>query len=249
MMNFIEIDGKKCTEFGLFMAKLPVWTIAAETVETTALPNVAVQSDRHTGQYPDFELTFTGYTVRPASTYDIGQLYKWIASGKELIMSTQPELVGRIRKVDQIEPARIGTIANEIKIPITFKPFKYTREDFPQTVDCSAEGATTFTLYNRGNIFCEPKFTLTFAEGATEEYIEVNGERLTIAVSSASSGDPITVDVERKKVYKVSGGVATVIQSYTSGRFWAQVLESGWNTVTVSANVTAVEVTKNERWL
>lgn len=250
MRNWIEIDGRRSMEFGLKMARLPLWPMAAETITNIDNTGQAVEPDRHTGQYKDFDLTLTGYLTKPPSQIDLARLQSWLSGGKQLVMSTQPELVGLIRKVGQIKPTRVGTRANEIQIPFSFQPFKLSRENYPHDFDCSASEETSFTILNRGNVFCEPKFILTFAaEPTTTEYIEVNGEKLIINPVAASDGDPITVDVQRKKVYTVDSGVATVVQRYTSGRFWALVLESGWNTVTVSAGITAVEVTKNERWL
>lgn len=248
MRNWIEIDGKRSTEFGLKMARLPLWTVAAETVENTVVPGVPVEFDRHTGQYSDFDLTLTGYLTRPQSPIELAKLQSWIVGGKQLVMSTQPELVGLIRKVGQIFPSRIGTRANEIQIPFTFQPFKFTRENLPHTYDCSGPGSTTFTIYNRGNIFCEPKFVLTFDDWTLIAFLDVNGERLQIQ-PFATGAEQIVVDVARKKVYTVNGTTLTVVQQYTSGKFWKQVLQPGWNTIEVTSECLSVEVTKNERWL
>ena len=38
MRNWISIDGIHLTQYGLHMAKLPLWPSAAETVENTVIP-------------------------------------------------------------------------------------------------------------------------------------------------------------------------------------------------------------------
>lgn len=244
MRNWIEIDGKRSTEFGLRMARLPLWPVAAETVENIPVSGVAVESDRHTGQYPDFELPLTGYLTRPQSPIELAKLNDWLMNGKELILSTQPELRGIIRKVGRIEPVRIGTRANEIRIPFTMQPFKYAAVNLPKTYTTH-----NFTVFNRGNICCEPKFILTFSDFTLIAFLDVNGERLQIQ-PFATGSNQVVVDVQRKKVYTVgSGGTLTVVQQYTSGRFWAQVLRPGWNDIAVTSECESVEVTLNERWL
>ena len=242
-MSWIEIDGRRSTEFGLMMTKLPLWPVASETVTTTALPGIAVEADRHTGQYQDFPLSLTGYLIRPYNQTELGELLKWIMTGKQLVMSTQPDLYGIIRTVGKIDPSRIGTYANEIKIPFTMQPFKHSREDFLQTFTDSE-----FTVYNRGNIWCEPLFKVTLSDNAASEVLTVNGEELHIDASTLA-GETILVDVSRKKVYWIEDGIANVRQHLTSGRFWAQIFQSGWNTIEISSGIASVDVKKNERWL
>lgn len=243
MRNWIEIDGKRSTEFGLRMARLPLWTVAAETVDTVEIAGVPVASDRHTGQYQDFDLTLTGYLTRPQSPIEIAKLNEWIMHGKKLRLSTQPEMQGIIRSVGRIAPARIGTRANEIQIPLTMQPFKVAYDNFAQSY--SGEGCT---IFNRGNVDCEPVYKLTFSDWSLAAYFDVNGERLQLNPAAMDTGEAV-IDLPRKKIYKVSGDTLTVVQRYTAGRFWAQVLKAGWNTLEWSSGITAVEVTKNERWL
>lgn len=247
MRNWIEIDGKRSQEFGLRMARLPLWPTAAETVETTPLSGIAESVGRKTGQYPDFELELTGYLTRQYDPIELAKLQSWLMRGKELVMSTQPELKGIIRSVRPLEPARIGTRANEIKIPLTMCPFKLARENFPQKFTTQ-----TFTVLNRGNVYSEPVYKLTFQEWTQIAHITVNDVTLQITPFSISvTGDVVIyIDLPRKMIYTpLSDGTLSVCQRHTVGRFWAMVLESGWNTVEVSSGCKEVEITKNERWL
>lgn len=243
MMSWIEIDGRRSTEFGLMMTKLPLWPVASETVTTTAIPGVAVETERHTGQYQDFPLSLTGYLIRPYNQTELGELLKWIMNGNQLVMSSQPDLYGIIRTVGTIDPSRIGTIANEIKIPFTMQPFKYSRENFHQRFT-----DTEFTVLNRGNTYCEPVYKLTISDNAIIDFFYVNGEWLKIQ-SAAVMGKDIYIDVPRKKVYYIENGIMTVCQRYTVGRFWNMVLHEGWNTISKTSDIEAVEIVKNERWL
>lgn len=237
MRNWIEIDGITSHAVGLRMARLPVWTTAAETVENIAVPGVAVEMDRHTGQYPDFDLELTGYLTRPVCTHDLARLNAWVQNSKRLIMSTQPRLIGMIRKVGQITPTRIGTRANEIVIPFTFQPFKYARENFPHDFDTSPA-----YIRNWGNIYAEPVYRVTVTD--SEAQFAVNDTELLL---SDLMGE-IVIDLPRRKIYREDDGVLTIVQNQTSGAFWRMVLNPGSNTLAWDG-ISAASVTVNERYL
>ena len=243
MRNWIEIDGKCSQYFGLKMDRLPLWTTAAETVENTAVPGVAVELDRHTGQYKDFDLTLTGYLTRPPHNHDLAKLNDWIQNGKQLVMSTQPHIYGMIRKAGQITPKRIGTRANEIQIPFTFQPFKYTKLNRPIEYDTSP---AYYRLW--GNIYAEPVYRLTVDPEGLIALFTVNGVTLQILAAALDTG-VIVIDIPRRKIYKEDDGVLTLVQEYTSGSFWKMVLNPGVNTISWQGAITNVSMTVNERWL
>lgn len=244
MRNWIEIDGKSSRCFGLKMERLPLWTTAAETVENITLPGVPVEIDRHTGQYKDFDLTLTGYLTRPPHNHELAALHDWIRNGRQLVMSTQPNLYGIIRKVGQITPARIGTRANEIRIPFTFQPFKYTLLNVPIICDASPAYVRCW-----GNIYSEPVYRLTIADGCILAIFRVNGTALQILAGALDTG-VLVIDLPRRKIYKEEvNGDLTIVQEYTSGSFWKMVLNPGYNTITWESGIEKVEVTVNERWL
>ena len=244
MRNWIEIDGKCSQCFGLKMDRLPLWTTAAETVENTALPGVPVEMDRHTGQYKDFDLTLTGYLTKPPHNHELAALNDWIQNGRQLVMSTQPHIYGVIRKAGQITPKRIGTRANEIQIPFTFQPFKYTKTNRPIEFDTSP---AYYRLW--GNIYAEPVYKLTIEEGSVITVFTVNGINLQILSLALDTGI-VVIDLPRKKIYKeAANGDLIIVQEHTSGAFWEMVLHPGENTISWLSGISKVEVTVNERWL
>lgn len=244
MRNWIEIDGKSSSCFGLKMDRLPLWTTAAETVENTALPGVPVEMDRHTGQYKDFDLALTGYLTRPPHNHELAVLNDWIQNGRQLVMSTQPHIYGVIRKAGQITPKRIGTRANEFQIPFTFQPFKYTVQNRPITFDTSP---AYYRLWS--NIYAEPVYRLTIEDGCILAIFGVNGIMLQIAALALDTG-VLVIDLQRRKIYKEeANGDLTIVQKYTSGEFWKMVLTPGNNVITWHPGISKVEVTVNERWL
>lgn len=244
MRNWIEIDGVSSMRHGLKMERLPLWTTAAETVENITLPGVPVEMDRHTGQYQDFELTLTGYLTHPVCHHDLSRLQAWVQNGRQLIMSTQPHLIGIIRKVGQIAPVRIGTRANEIQIPITFQPFKYSRENFPIEYDISP---AYYRLW--GNVYAEPVYRLTIEDSCILAVFYVNDIALQIQANALDTG-VLVIDLPRRKIYKeAANGDLTIVQEYTSGAFWRMVLNPGDNVIAWQTGISKVTVTVNERWL
>ena len=244
MKNWIEIDGISSRCYGLKMDRLPLWTVAAETVENTTLPGVPVEIDRHTGQYKDFDLTLTGYLTHPFHNHDLARLNQWIQNGQKLVMSTQPFIYGVIRKAGQIKPKRIGTRANEIQIPFTFEPLKYTKQNIPIELSSSP---SYYRLW--GNIYSEPVYEITIADEASVASITVNGVTVQIAALALDTGT-IIIDLQRKKIYKkAANGDLTIVQKYTTGEFWKMVLQTGDNVISWDTGISSVKVTVNERWL
>lgn len=244
MRNWIEIDGVSSMRHGLKMARLPLWTTAAETVENITLPGVPVEMDRHTGQYQDFELTLTGYLTHQIYQHDIARLNAWLHNGKRLVMSTQPRIYGIIRKVGQIEPSRIGTRAHEIQIPLTFEPFKYTKQNFPIEFDKSP---AYYRLW--GNVYSEPVYRLTIEPDCMVTAFTVNGITLQLLALALDTGT-LVIDLPRKKIYKEeANGDLTIVQEYTSGEFWRMVLNPGSNEISWLSGISKVTVKVNERWL
>lgn len=244
MRNWISIDGIHCTQYGLRMARLPLWTAAAETVENTVIPGAPVEIGRHTGQYPDFSLTLTGYLT--SYPYDLPKIHKWLANGKKLIMSTQPGIYGVIRSVGQIAPIRVGTRANELRIPIVFEPFKYSVQNYPLHFEGDK---SPINIQYFGNFYAEPVYRLTVdPEMLGAAFFTVNGVTVTILNPAIQTGTVI-IDIPRKKIYTEQDGVLTIAQEYTTGNFWECVLQPGDNTISWNDHVTAVEIIKNERWL
>lgn len=239
--NWMKIDGHYSQEFGLKMARLPLWPTAAETVENTVIPGVPIEFDRHTGQYKDFDLTLTGYIK---NSFDTRKINSWVQNGKQVILSPQPQVYGIIRKVGQIHPTRIGTRAAEIQIPITFQPFKFSCVDIPQVLKTSPA-----YLHNFGNIFCEPVYTVTIDSGTILADLTINGITLQIAAAALDTGT-VVIDIPRKKIYKeAADGTRTIIQEYTVGQFWRAILPPGENVITWDTGISCIKVEMNERWL
>lgn len=241
MKNWLKIDGHYSTEFGLKMARLPLWPTAAETVENTVIPGVPVEFDRHTGQYKDFDLTLTGYIK---NSFDMRKINSWIQNGKQVILSPQPQVYGIIRKAGQIFPKRIGTRAAEIQIPLTFQPFKFSCVNIPQILTTSPA-----YLHNFGNIYSEPVYRVSIADGTILAALTINGITFQIAAAALDTGT-IVIDIPRKKIYKEAlDGTCTIIQEYVVGQFWQAVLQPGDNVISWETGITQIEVNVNERWL
>lgn len=244
MRNWISIDGIHLTQYGLQMAKLPLWPSAAETVENTVIPGAPVEIGRHTGQYSDFSMTLTGYLTN--YPYNLPKINRLLQTGKKLIMSTQPHLYGVIRSVGQIAPSRIGTLANELQIPFVFEPFKYSTQNYPLHF---GGDKSPINIQYFGNFYAEPVYRLTVdPEMLGAAFFTVNGVTVTILNPAIQTGTVI-IDIPRKKIYTEQGGVLTIAQEFTTGNFWECTLNPGDNTISWNDHVTAVEITKNERWL
>lgn len=233
------VNGVPSDTVGLYVDRPPMPPMASEEVRKYDLPTGSVY--QRTGYYEDITLNVKCFVFDGG--YHPEEIYKWLSGAKTVLFSRCPDYLYKVKQVSGITPQYKQLGKNYLQVQFICEPFRYTVDNEPQTFD-DAE----FTIYNRGNVPCEPVFKIALDSEATAESLTVNGEELEITATTIA-GETIFVDVPRKKVWMYEDGVPTVIQNLTSGRFWAQLLQAGWNTVEISSGITSVEVTKNERWL
>lgn len=241
MKNWMKIDGHYSSEFGLKMARLPLWPVATETVDNIQLPGVPVEYDRHTGEYKDFDLTLNGYVTH---NFNLQKLNNWITNAQIVTLSPQPQLYGIVRRITQIIPKRVGTGAVLIPIPFTFQPFKHSVVNIPQVLINSPAH-----LHNFGNIYSEPVYKVSIDDGTILADLTINDVTFQIAAAALDTGT-IVIDIPHKKIYKEStNGIRTIIQEYVAGQFWNAVLQPGDNVISWGTGISKIEVQMNERWL
>lgn len=235
------VNGVCSDTVGLYVDRPPMPPMGAEKVDTYEIPNTNGSVVRRSGTYDDITLTVKCFVFDGG--YHPEEIYKYLSGAKTVEFSRCPDYFYKVKKVNGITPSYKQLGKNYLQVVFTCEAFRYSVDNAPQT-----ESGSTVTIYNRGNVPCEPVYALALSSEATDETLTVNDEELAISASTLA-GETLFVDVARKKVYYINDGVATIVQNLTSGRFWAMVLQTGWNTVELSAGITSVEVTKNERWL
>lgn len=235
------VNGVPSETVGLYVDRPPMPPMASEKVSTHDLPTQNGSVIRRMGVYDDITLTVKCYVFDGG--YHPQDIYKYLSGAKTVSFSRVPDYFYKVKKVNGITPQYKQLGKNFLQVQFECEAFRYTVDNAPQTFT-----GTEFTIYNRGNVACDPVYKLVLSDEATTEKLTVNGEELEIAATTIA-GETIYVDVARKKVWMYADEAQTVIQRLTSGSFWKQILQCGWNAVTVTGGIESVEVTKNERWL
>lgn len=237
MKNYVQINGQ--TVPGLRFDKLPLWPRATRKYATYQVPGRGQSLSYGLEDFEDLDLTLTAYLIGGMRIDDV---YAWLSSGTQLIMSTQPGVYGIIKQVGKIAPAREGWAAHRIEIPLTCAPFKYSVENDPITLDSNPS-----TVEYTGTLYSLPIYVLRGVTG--EATLTVHGSWLNVA--GVTGGQDVYVDLELRKIYTISGDVRTLVHN-TDGDFWTFILrrpEDGGNVVSWSGATTGVTIIKNTRWL
>ena len=235
------VNGVCSDTVGLYVDRPPMPPMASEKVSSYEIPSQNGSVVIRSGVYDDITLTVKCFVFDGG--YRPQDIYKFLSAAKTLWFSRSDEWYYKVKQVQGIVPQYKQLGKNFLQVNFICEAFRYVKGEVPQSYT-----GTGCTIFNRGNVDCEPVYKLTFSDWSLAAYFDVNGERLQLNPAAMDTGEAV-IDLPRKKIYKVSGSTLTVVQRYTAGRFWAQVLKAGWNTLAWSSGITAVEVTKNERWL
>lgn len=235
------VNGVCSDTVGLYVDRPPMPPMAAEKVSQFELPAQNGISYKREGYYDDVDLTVKCFVFDGG--YNPQDIYKFLSAAKTVTFSRAPDYFYKVKKVRGITPQYKQLGKNFLQVVFTCEAFRYTVDNAPVNYTDSE-----FTVYNRGNVDCEPVYKLTISDEAILDFFYVNGEWLKIQ-SAAVIGKDIYIDVPRKKVYYIEDGIMTVCQRLTVGRFWNMTLRQGWNTISRTEDILAVEIVRNERWI
>lgn len=227
MINHITIDGVRSNPL-LRFDKLPLFPMAKQISKSYNAGGDDVASYL-LEQYEDISVQLTAHIIGGRSIHDV---YAFLHSGRNLTLSTQPDVHCRIKSIGDVQPDRIGWNAHKIVIPLTLAPFKFAVEN-PE-IELENGGY----VYNRGTIYSRPIWRLYNVQSPV--YLNVNGEQLEI---NCEGGETVVIDTQRMVVYS---GV-DVILSKTSGNL--PLLNVEMNQISWTGDVDRVTLQKNERWL
>ena len=159
------------------------------------------------------------------------QIYSTFQGVGQLIISTEPDKYYNA-SAQVITPDNIARYMNRITLGFECQPFAYAVSNDPVELEISGSAAT---IDVGGGYYCQPIYRIT---GSGDITLSVNGASpLTLYNVNGS----VTVDTALMMCHKNG------VHVKSSGKL--PFLSPGTNMLSWSSNVTAVEVTKNERWL
>lgn len=236
------VNGVCSRHVGLYVDTPPMPPMAEEKMEVTETPYANGDLYGRTGVYSDITLNVRCFVFDGG--YHPETIYGFLSGAKKLSFGNAQEYYYVVKKVVGITPQYQQGGKNFLNVQFVCSAFRYRTQNNPIEF---TESPARIVLPT--NVYCEPVYKLTVdSERTGAAYFKVNDVELWVLNPAIQTGE-VVVDIPRKKVYMVADGVYTIVQKYTTGSFWRQVLKPQENVLTWNDHVTAVSVTKNERWL
>ena len=234
-MNTITLNGvSSSNKTGLLIQRLPPIT----------KPPMRFISDEIDGVDGD-AITKLGYGAYDKEVliglfgrFNINDIIAFFDSEGEVTFSNEPDKVYRYQILQQINYERLIRFRTA-NIQLHVQPFKYLLDEVPiEETFLTADGSVTVT--NAGNIFAKPIITLT-GTGNINFYI---GDTQILVVALGTS-ETITLNVETLDAY--TGG--TLKNRQVTGDIENFVFPPGANTLSWTGSVSAISISRYNRWI
>lgn len=236
------VNGICSDTVGLYVDRAPMPPMAEENVTEYDIPGLSGKLNQRTGTYQDITITVRCFVFDGG--YHPGQIYKFLGNAKTLYFTRATDYFYQVKKVLGVTPQYQAAGKNFLNVQFVCSPFRYRKQNIPQVFTESPA-----VCDNIGNFYSEPVYRLTVDPELTgAAFFKVNDTQVTILNPAIQTGI-VVIDLPRRKVYMEENGVLTIVQKYTTGAFWKQVLLPGYNALSWNAHVTSVSIQKNERWL
>ncbi len=231
MNDWLEWNGRRCTEYGIHVTEQPPITIPSERATFTNVPGrsgslTALEGD---DVYDDLLLTASCFIADPAR---IPAIAAWLRGSGQVTFANRQGGFYHARIVNQIPFEKIlrGNPHCAFAINFRCKPFWYQAGVEPITLTTSG----TF-ITNPGSVFSEPVITVY---GSGEVTLMVG-----MTITELEITDSITLDTPLMEAYSGS----TSMNNRMSGDF--PTLLPGQNAVSWTGNVSRVVIQPNWRFL
>lgn len=234
-MNYIVLNGKNSRYIqGLLIQKLP----------PISKPQMRIDIEEIDGRDGDI-ITDLGYktydktiTVGLYRGYDINDVIDFFNSEGKVIFSNEPYLYYKYKIFQQIDFAKLVRFRTA-NVVMHVQPFKYSTTETPLTYEI-ADGQSSIKVINTGNYKSKPKMTI---HGTGTIGIGVNGVSI-FSIALGSEGY-ITIDTENLEAYK--GNVLK--NRIVTGNYDAFALQKGENIITMTGDVSEIEIENYSRWI
>ena len=233
MKDYFIWNGKKSTEYGVFVSEQPPITFPEERSKQTTIPGRPGSLTTLEGDdvYEDLTLTATCFIRDPALIPGIGS---WLKGGGKVTFANRPDGYYNARISNQIPFEKILRGNPHCSFAVNFRcspPFWYDSNPSNVTITTAS-----YILTNPGNVYSEPIISVY---GTGDMTLIIN--ETFIELDAVSNG--ITINSVIQEAYQGK----TLLNDKMEGDF--PVLKPGNNLISWSGGVTRLVIQPNWRYL
>ena len=237
-MNSIILNGISSTTIaGLLIQNLP----------PISKPKIRATAEEIDGRDGDI-VTLLGYgaydkefSIGLYGEYDIDQIIAYFNSSGTITFSNEPDKYYNYQILEQIDFEKLLRFKTAT-VTMHVQPFKYGIADNSKTFTI-AEGTTSVTIRNVGNIYSKPKITIT-GTGTINLYLNTVQ---AFVISLGESSTTIAIDVNEMNAYNPTTNA--YMNRLVTGNYDNFRLAIGRNTITWTGSVTQINIQNYSRWI
>lgn len=180
-------------------------------------------------------------TIGLYGDYNVDDVIKFFDSEGQVTFSNEPDKYYNFAIYDQIDLERLIRFKTAT-INFHVQPFKYSEDETTRIYRYNA-GTTSASIKirNNGNIYSKPKVTIT---GSGELYIYLGNTQVLLL--NLSADQTIIIDVATMNAYDESGNY---LNRLVTGDYDNFILQTGYNTIDITGEVSEVKIDNYSRWI
>lgn len=237
-MNSIILNGISSRSIaGLLIQNLP----------PISKPRIRAEAEEIDGRDGDI-ITLLGYgaydkefQIGLYGEYDIDQIIEYFNSSGVVTFSNEPDKYYNYQILEQIDFEKLLRFKTAT-VTMHVQPFKYSIADNSKTFTI-AEGTTSLTIRNVGNIYSKPKITIT-GTGTINLYLNTVQ---AFAISLGESSTTIAIDINEMNAYNPTTNA--YMNRLVTGNYDNFRLAIGKNTITWTGTITQINIQNYSRWI
>lgn len=238
-MNSIILNGiSSQTIQGLLIQNLP----------PISKPRIRAEAEEIDGRDGDI-ITLLGYgaydkefQIGLYGDFDIDQIIEYFNSSGTVTFSNEEDKYYNYQIVEQIDFERLLRF-RQATVKMHIQPFKYSVADNSKTF-AIAEGTTSVTIRNNGNIYSKPIITLT-GTGTINLYLnEVQAFAINLSTTDSQT---IAIDITNMNAYDPATN--NFLNRLVTGNYDNFRLAIGKNTITWTGSITQIKIQNYSRWI
>lgn len=238
MTNYLILNGiSSQTIQGLLIQNLPPIT----------KPKIRAEAEEIDGRDGDI-ITLLGYgaydkefSIGLYGEYNIDEIIAYFNSSGVVTFSNEPDKYYNYQILEQIDFEKLLRFKTAT-VTMHVQPFKYGVADNSKTFSI-AEGTTSVTIRNVGNIYSKPKLTIT-GTGTINLYLN---SVQAFAITLGETATTIAIDINAMNAYNPTTNAymnRQVVGNYDNFR-----LVIGKNTITWTGSITQINIQNYSRWI